>query len=272
MFWLRFWGRCVSWAFSRWERGEPIITPLILTIIATIFSLAGMAGTFKAIQESNWLWLSGWIPLVILIVFVAPYKLWQEQRERANKFEIDMKSSLKVIGVIEQGLNTIRLGFGIKIENIGKEDANKCHGRLLDLKFETPKDSISLSKMPKNRDLHWSGQVENVDYYDVPGSQSAILNVVSCSLIRGEMLVRLAYRSTEQFREDYALPKEFGAILALIRVSYEGHEAINLVCRIDPKIMADMSYRAYSSDEPFEIKWYNTESRDLSEFQIQESS
>ncbi len=239
------------------------LLPLSLTYIALGI---GAISTQQATQGNQWLWLIGWLPLAFMLFLVAPYKLWKEQRERADQLEIDLQPSLKVVGSVEQRLDQMGQGYAIEIENIGKGDVKKCHGRLLDLKFETTKDSISLSKMPRNRDLHWSGQVENADHYDVPGSQPAILNVVYCSRIEGKQLVRLAYRSKEQFRRDHALPQEFGSILALIRVSYEGHEAINLVCRIDPKMMADTAYRAMSSGKPFELKWYGTETKGLDSF------
>lgn len=240
---------------------------LIVAIIATMFSLAGLTSIYKAIQESNWLWLIGLLPLVLLVVFVAPYQLWKGQRERADQLEIGMKPSLKIVGSVKQKVGQFEQGYAIEIANLGKEDAKKCHGRLLELIFETPKDHISLSETPRNRDLHWSGQVENADYYDIPGGQLATLNVVYSSIIKGNKLVCLAYRSKEEeFRIDHALPKEFGSILALIRVSYEGHDAINLVCRIDPMMIANIGYEAYSPDKPFELKWYGTEMRDLSEY------
>lgn len=111
-------------------------------------------------------------------------------------------------------------------------------------------------------------KVENTDYYDISGSQPAVLNVAYCSLIEGNQSVRLAYRSTQELRVHYSLPIGFGAILALIKISCEGLEAINIVCRLNPKVMADMTLRVYSQDEPFELMSHGTENQELSEFQM----
>ena len=208
----------------------------------------------------------GLIPVGVFLVFLY---LWNLVRAPVYlKFERMMTPCLKVVRSFPLNLDGVGTGYAIEVANPGLVDAKRCHARLIELRFEIPHETISLSGTPPNRDLHWLGQQEGEKYYDAPGGQPSTLNVVYCEPKDGKRILKLAYRSNEDYRVAHALPQGWGAILALIRISYEGHHAIDVVCRIDPKPMVDIVYRSMSGDEPFELRYCGTESVDLSKYQI----
>ena len=139
------------------------------------------------------------------------------------EWEKEKEPHLEIRGINEQSMGFGAEAYQVIVFNSGKDDARKCHGRLIDVKFENPEHS--LDKIRVNNGSHWIGQVENAEYFDIPGSQPASLNIVYGYRvpINKEPSVQFAYRSTAEVREEHALPINFGTILILVRLSYRDY-------------------------------------------------
>lgn len=136
----------------------------------------------------------------VLVLFRATYlQLALDVNKRSAEPVIE------IVGVREQVLNQVGTGYAIEVYNRGLLDADHCHGRLVEIEFETLQEHQTLARWPIGRDLHWSGQVENVDSYTLPGHHNAILNVVYFDTIQNNWKVMLVYRSTPQYRMDINL-------------------------------------------------------------------
>lgn len=107
------------------------MTPLILTVVATIFTLIGLGGIYQTIQGSNFLWLLSWVPLGFMVIFIAPYKLWKEQQDKVKKFEDDLKPKLNIT-IEHEPFPTggERKGYFwvLKVVNNGDGPVDRCYG------------------------------------------------------------------------------------------------------------------------------------------------
>ncbi len=207
---------------------------------------------------------------------LSPFRVWREETRKRQcvesqrdhkaaqlaELQCAISPGLEIIGDQEQILNKRGRAFAIEVRNPGLKDVIGCHGRLLGLAFEDSEDTGTLDGKPRNRDLHWSGQVENATAYDVPASQRATLNVIYADRVADKgQLVMLAYRGREEFRQDHALPQD-RPILIWLRISSSERKPIDIVCRVNPDLVVNLAKQAYSGNKPFEIVC-STEDEDI---------
>jgi hypothetical protein len=122
---LQFWGNCFKWAYWRWE-GRELMIRSALSILA---SIGGVIGAFIA---KEW-WIS-LIPLSILIIFIAPYKLWKSAHddlikltEKRLKVDIEPQTGDSKKGAIWRQL---------RVTNVGVQPIDGCYGLLMEFKSE----------------------------------------------------------------------------------------------------------------------------------------
>lgn len=240
--------------------------PIVITIINYIFAVFGVVGIVKTFLENNFFWLFSALPLFFMIVFVAPYKLWKEQKGRGDILEKQARPCLEILDIAEQNMSWTGASWSVEIRNNGIQPARGCHGNLEDIEFETPQGELSLKRWPRGRDLQWSGQVENASDYIIAGGQHAMLNLVYRDSAASDKTITLAYRGTEQFRLDHKLPQN-DPILFLINITSEERVPQYAICLLDMKAIASDGYRAFSGRSPVMLLWHGEQRRSLSEFQ-----
>ncbi len=62
---------------------------MIASALFILVSIGGVIGAF--LVKEWWIFL---IPLGILIIFLAPYKLWRNERDKLNEYERKLKPKL----------------------------------------------------------------------------------------------------------------------------------------------------------------------------------
>lgn len=187
------------------------------------------------------------------------------------KFEKKMKPCLEILRITEQNVGQTGAGWSLEIRNDGIEPAKGCHGNLEDIEFETSQGGLSLARMPRARDLGWSGQLENASDYTIAGGQHAMLNLVNRDSAAPDKTITLAYRSTVQFRIEHKLPQN-DPILLLISIISEGRVPLYAICLLDIKAIASNIYRAYSGRSPVTLLYHGEQRRSLREFNKEPNS
>jgi hypothetical protein len=171
--------------------------------------------------------------------------------------------TLVIEGPVETNMGQMGRGWGIRVRNRTLDFAEGCHGRLEDIELETPIAQWSMSRWPKDRDLHWSGQVEGASDYEIAGGQTATLNVVSSDRSK---VIKLAYRGTEEFRLEHKLSANL-PLLILVNISNRGSIPQYAICRVDPEALASFLIQGISGREPFSLLWHGTERPKLIDYQ-----
>jgi len=195
------------------------MTPLFLTVSATIFSLVGAGSIYKAIQESNYLWLIGLLPLVFLVVFVAPYKLWKEQRERTDNLTERIKPCLQIIGKPkpqQSATGSAASEWVLVIKNSGIETAEDCHVYLEEITTECVSEKLKLFPVPI--DFHWSGHMDNKSEFSIGGGVSNRLGLVCYGTDRFRSVTLALHRGGE-FRLNHQLTRYEEPILLLLCIT-----------------------------------------------------
>ena len=239
--WFKFWIRCLQWATRPWDRGT--------TFLGNILSLLGIVGLLASIA-----------PFIVLVLFIAPYKLHQRQQNRADELQERIKPQLKIIKEVEIYKITGERRWGIEVHNIGVEKATECHGRLEDIEFESPIKGMSFQRWPKNIDLHWLDQPEGSYYYDLPGEQAATLQVIYSTRLTLGNWIRFAYLGGEESRTESSLSLPH-PILLRISITSKDKSPTYAICRIDVQAANNLVLEGLSRRRPFTILWHGSKLR-----------
>lgn len=147
------------------------------------------------------------------------------------KFEDKIKPRLEIECVTEQlyeGLGSVR---GLIIRNQGTDEAVNCQGRLVEMEFAIPRKSQSLFKFLKYQPLKWGEEPWGISSGNIliPGSESAVLNIVRWSSIR--VNPRLAYACIDDPLRDTLLTGY--EILLVISITSQNSVPIYAICLLD---------------------------------------
>ena len=167
-------------------------------------------------------WAASAVVLVSAVMvgfLLAPYRMYKELWARNNAMEERTNPKLEITEATETNIGQVGRGWALRVRNIGTESAKGCHGRLEDIELETISDTMSMQRWPKDRDFHWSGQVEGAYGYEIPGGQSATLNIVYCD---SAGTITLAYSGIQQFRADHKIPYS-SPVLVLVNITTEAN-------------------------------------------------
>lgn len=253
-------------SFFGWNR-KTVIHPILYGVgLIVYYLLYGEQGVIGEV----WHFIAfGLIPVGVFILLLF---LWNLMRAPVYiKFEKKMKPCLEILRITEQNVGQTGAGWSLEIRNNGIEPAKGCHGNLEDIEFETPQGGLSLARMPRARDLGWSGQLENASDYTIAGGQHAMLNLVNRDSAAPDKTITLAYRSTVQFRIEHKLPQN-DPILLLINIISEGRVPLYAICLLDMKAIASNIYRAYSGRSPVTLLYHGEQRRSLREFNKEPNS
>ena len=128
--WLYFWWQCLRYAFFRWERGGALMSlslPPILTLICWSSLIGIGAGWYSETIESL-----RFVPIILIAVItflIAPYKLWSEQKGRAEKAELKLKPCISIEPIVLQSPWHDHVAY-IRVKNQGEESIHNCFGYL----------------------------------------------------------------------------------------------------------------------------------------------
>lgn len=197
--WLGFWGQAVRWAFWRWEGMEAIMAAIV-SISSWLLLVLGIGGVVTASVTGNWAWLLIIAPLVLIIIFVAPYKLWKEQHDTTEQLKEGLQPKLAVFiepnpvpagGVpTDQEQGTFwRLG----VTNTSLSPIHRCYGEIIKCYRINENGSRTIPEQTWPRQGHglpWGRgsagtyemslgreQTAYLDYIMIPNQQSGILVV-----------------------------------------------------------------------------------------------
>lgn len=134
----RFWWRCIKWAYWRWEGREPIIT----SICSYTITVGGIVGAF--IAKSWWLIL---IPLFIMTIFIAPYKIWRsinDKLTRITKKRLEISLAETDIRKGRDNLkgDWVQEWYRVKVHNPTALPISGCYGRLIGFESLLPYDNL----------------------------------------------------------------------------------------------------------------------------------
>lgn len=129
---------------------------------------------------------------------------------------------------------------------------------------------MTLERWPTDRPLHWASQESETS--DIPGGQSAHLNVIYYESYEGKQKVTLAYRGTTECRFAQYLPTGVGPILASINLTSDGVKPKYIVCRVDPNLAESLILQGVTKQVPFSILQISDEKPTICNFQAPEKS
>lgn len=105
MGYLRFLGACASWAWQPWKKAEPVTSGLSALLPPSL----------------------SWVPAILLFIFllpIAPYKIWEREKRRADTIVSEIKPILEVVSVKEEaGYFVSDTGWGLIVRNNGTKKA-----------------------------------------------------------------------------------------------------------------------------------------------------
>jgi hypothetical protein len=139
-----YWLPGIKWAYWRWEGREPIM----MSIISYLVSIGGGIGAAFAK-----LWWISLIPLGILILFVAPYKVW---RKLSDEFEKITKKRLEIsltTPVLRQYKDDIKgewsqEWYKLQVHNPTALPITDCYGKLVRFTSKLPWPDSPYMNMP----------------------------------------------------------------------------------------------------------------------------
>lgn len=218
--------------------------------------------------------LGGLLGLVLLGLGVlvwnlyrAPYRQRNEARGTVIKLEESVKPSLEIIEATGQKGGAFGKGFGwgLRIQNIGIDEAVDCTARLEQIMFES-RSSGTLKGASVDRLLHWSGQLEGVHDINISGGQIARLNIIYYDYRQSHKpdSITIAYRADPKVRLSHELSAFNEPILLLLNITCSGKSPQYVVCRIDLEALA--RNLAVEPEPPFNILWKGVTRRDLADF------
>lgn len=246
------------------------MTVLIGLLISAVLAILSWLGVAKVSQSSGItnvaIGLGAWFFWLVLVI--TPVKMWKMKRDRVVELEASRKPCLQVCDIVENDKGEAGTGWAIKVYNSGVSPADRCHGRLEELDFETPRQNQTLERIPTSRDLHWSGQREDGDY-DIPGLNYGNLNVIYCEDRTIGRPIMLAYRDTEQFQLENVLSGLRDTILVLVNITCAGKVPIYVLCRAELNIVASGIVQGYVERPAVSIVYQGPERPDIVKYQRQ---
>jgi hypothetical protein len=100
-----------------------------IPIINYILSVLGIKGIFSVITESNYLWLWAVVPIFIMIVIIAPYKIWKSIRDELSRITTK-KLDVEISPLPESSAGQI---WGhLIVHNRTAKSIHACYGKLID--------------------------------------------------------------------------------------------------------------------------------------------
>lgn len=263
---LKYWRQNLRLSFGLWEGHEAVTTLLVIFAVAVLSAISSILGSRVLNVNLNTMisWsLATWFGVLVLVF--TPMRMWVTQAKR-------MRPVLTFIEVrVEAGRLPDERGWGLVIRNIGTEVALGCSARIEALELEEVRPNQTMQWWPINRPLHWAGQ--ETDSYNIPGGQSAHLNVAYCGHIEHQtgQSVTLAYRAEESFRNAHTLPPGVGPILIMISVVSTGQSPQYAVCRLNISLMKNLIAsglaRERSEEEPFQLLYFGANRPQIATYQ-----
>jgi len=195
---FRFWGRCLSEALPRWEKGEALLSYAAPLAVKGLIWLLGFAA-IPAFALQMWLIVAA-VPLTLMLFVWAPFRVWQEENTRANKAEARLKPCLTVEGdVVNQDGKTAV----VRVTNSGAETIRNCTGLLKKIFVEI---DGRLEPLPKATVyLQWTARHGGIGKMAVDFAREAELDVAAFPVgyLGGFTLVAF----DDRVRGQYGLPE-----------------------------------------------------------------
>jgi hypothetical protein len=114
-----------------------------IPFISYVFSLAGLAGIVSSFKESNYIWLTAVIPILVMIIFVAPYKIWRKTNDELTKittkrFELSLPAPNRIERRDSVRGDWFQEWYRIQVRNPTALPISLCYGRLVEFKSKLP--------------------------------------------------------------------------------------------------------------------------------------
>ena len=207
--------------------------PIVITIINYVFTVFGVFGIVKTFSENNFFWLFTLLPLFVMTVLVAPYRLWKMQKERADNLEYKAQPVLNIERHVREDYGGIGQGLGLRIHNGGTKQAEDCSGVIIDLDFATPQRDVTLSRIPRQR-LQWAEELTGTTSsrgYLIPGDGQATLVVaIADQIAMGIRRLYLAYGGGKECIPANTIHFNFGDTLLIIGITSKDAKPFYAVC------------------------------------------
>lgn len=163
---FEFWWKCIRWAFGRWESAHRILTTFIIFL-----GLLGVGGVAFATWGNQVMALIAVVPIIVMLIFVAPYKLWKEKADMVAK----LTTKRLEVDIEERPEETDTTSWWhLIVRNPSSSPIKSCYGQLIS--FEPNKHN----KPYRGLRLPWSSWVTRErERYTIPGNASSTLDFVA---------------------------------------------------------------------------------------------
>lgn len=263
-----YWTENLRRSFKVWEKSQATTAFIVLVLSAVLGAGAGLGinPIVDSVKGSILIGLGLGFGLPLFIV--SPMRMWKESKDTTARLELDKVPILQIESVKEEdGPSLSSRGWGLIVRNTSTIKASGCSARIEEITFETANPSVTLSRYPTDRPLHWAAQQSET--YEIPGRQTAHLNVVYTErpTFRQTQVTLLAYIGADTFRQGFPLPDNVGPIWLSVNLVCDGANPQYVVCRVVPSLLNSLLTRGYSDDTPFRILWVSEIRPSLEEFQ-----
>jgi len=246
-------------SFGLWERHEAMSVLLGLLISALLAALSAL-GIYKAISGFTFLSYLGlgllsWFLWLVLVI--TPVKMWRSERERADNLEESKKPCLEIGSIfVQSGKNDPSLEWVLEVRNKGTEVAEDCYALLEQI--TTEESSTKLEEMPRNKSLHWSGHLDNIEHFQIGGGQSGMLGILYWGT-DGESLITLPYRQIQsnELRLRYALTVR-EPVLLYLNITSKDRKPLFVTIRINLQDLKWSKIRELDGNSIYKIIWSDT--------------
>ena len=246
------------------------MTVLVGILVSAFLALASSLGIAKVSQSSGLtnvaLGLAAWFLWLVLVV--TPAKMWKVKRERVIELEASMKPCLQVQDIVERDEGISGRVWALRVYNTGVHPAERCHGRLEGLEFETPEQDRTLARVLKADDLRWAGQGTG-ENYEVPGKSPADLDIIYCDGKAPYGRVSLVYRNPGQL--DIPLPTT-GTVLILVNITSAGRNPAYTLCRAELSLVTSLLAEGLADKPAVSIVYQGPQRPDTLKYQRQATS
>jgi hypothetical protein len=165
-----FWWDCIKWAFWRWESAYRMLTTFVIFL-----GLLGVGGIAFATWANQIMALIAVVPIVITLVFIAPYKLWKEKADVVKRMTTKrLKVEVEKKPEPEPAEN--KNWWHLIVRNTSKKSIKGCYGQVVSFEPNLGNRSYRGLRLP------WSLWVTRErERYTIPGNTSGNLDFVVAS-------------------------------------------------------------------------------------------
>ena len=178
---------------------------MLVSILNLVVTVGGGAGIASAPISKWW----AFVPLGILLLVVAPYKLWKRKRDQLIEL-----TNKKLIVELEKNPEVAQPGYFLHliVRNPNSKPIKNCYGQLKS--FEPNRNNRPYSTLG----LPWSHRTtREMERYTIPSNANGLLDFI----VTDRKVISIFTLSPEEGKREYYYPEPPGIYRVEVRVGSE---------------------------------------------------